>query len=56
MDEKTAMLPAPAVSNCRCQAEYKKKRVFRRVALVLAALLAFHLFVRPIMVHILTVI
>ncbi|KAH8555858.1 hypothetical protein BGW37DRAFT_464037 [Umbelopsis sp. PMI_123] len=46
MDEKTPMLPAPAVSNCqcRCRSENKKKRVFRRIVLFLAGLFALHVF------------
>ncbi|GAB5589412.1 hypothetical protein Unana1_04312 [Umbelopsis nana] len=51
MDEKSPILPTPAVSNCRCQRENKKSRVFKRILLTLAAVFAFHIFVKPIMIN-----
>ncbi|CAO3683522.1 unnamed protein product [Umbelopsis ramanniana] len=46
MDEKTPILPAPAVSNCRChcRSDNKKKRVFKRIVLFLVGLFALHVF------------
>ncbi|KAI8583433.1 hypothetical protein K450DRAFT_223655 [Umbelopsis ramanniana AG] len=46
MDEKTPILPPPAVSNCqcRCRSDNKKKRVFKRTVLFLVGLFALHVF------------